>query len=396
MSAIKHMETDRIPIDFGGSDVSTIMIGPYKKLAARLGIDPNPIYMPYPYGGTVDVKPEIAEALGSDTRHVPYYPASWKQGEAYDKTSVKVPQNYSPKENPDGSLVLLDANGREIFKRPPGGQFFFKICYELEGYTTVGEITKAFKSMRYSDRPSYSDMSLKDLENHTAKIREKDSKALVGGFCGHIFQAALEMRGFEAFLLDLVSNPKVAEAILENITNNHIMEFEEYASTVGTKLDIIQILDDLGTQSSLWMNPEMYRKMIKPHHKRFFEHIKKTCDASLMMHSDGAISQIIPDFIEIGVDILNPVQYTAAGMNLSKIKKTFGKDLTLWGGGIDTQSILPFKSPEEVREEVKRNLDILSPDGGFVFATVHNILDGVPSENIEAAFNAVLDYGKEW
>jgi len=170
--------------------------------------------------------------------------------------------------------------------------------------------------------------------------------------------------------------------------------FERYAATVGRYVDVIEVADDLGTQDATWMSPEMYRRHVKPYHAKLYKHIKNCCDAYLLMHSDGSLYPIIPDLIEIGVDILNPIQYTAKDMELSRLKKEFGKELCFWGGGIDTQKILPFGTPDQVSDEVKRNIDILAPGGGFIFGPVHNITEGVPVHNIISAYQTAVEHGR--
>jgi uroporphyrinogen decarboxylase len=159
-------------------------------------------------------------------------------------------------------------------------------------------------------------------------------------------------------------------------------------------LDCIEMADDLGTQEMPLMSPETYRKHIKPYHAKLYRFIKDRCDLPLFMHTDGSVYQLIPDLIDIGVDILNPVQYTARDMGLAKLKKEFGNDLCFWGAGIDPQGTLPFGTPQQVADEVKRNIDILAPGGGFVFGSIHNILEGVPTENIVAAFQTAAEYGR--
>jgi uroporphyrinogen decarboxylase len=170
--------------------------------------------------------------------------------------------------------------------------------------------------------------------------------------------------------------------------------FDRYAETVGKYVDIIQVNDDLGMQHATWTGPDTYRKLIKPYHAKLYRHIKDKCDAFLFLHSDGSLYPIIPDLIEIGVDILNPVQYTAADMDLAKLKREFGNDICFWGGGIDTQEALPSWEPEQVADQVRRNIDVLAPGGGFVFATVHNVVEGVPVENVLATFRTAAEHGR--
>jgi uroporphyrinogen decarboxylase len=142
------------------------------------------------------------------------------------------------------------------------------------------------------------------------------------------------------------------------------------------------------------VRPDLYRRLIKPKQKRLVDAIKKKTNAKLFYHSCGATFDLVPDLIEIGFDILNPVQVSAKGMDTKRLKATYGKDITFWGGGVNTQHLLPFGKPEQVVDEVKRRIDDLAPGGGFVFAAVHNIQPFVPPANIVAAFDTALQYGK--
>jgi uroporphyrinogen decarboxylase len=155
----------------------------------------------------------------------------------------------------------------------------------------------------------------------------------------------------------------------------------------------VHVEDDLGMQDGPFMSPELYRKRVKPYHNKIYSFIKSHCDAYLVLHSDGAISPFIPDLIEMGIDALNPVQFTAKGMQTDRLKREFGQDICFWGGGCDTQKVLPFGTPDQVRDEVKRRIDDLAPGGGFVFAAVHNITPGVPAENIAVMFETAREYG---
>jgi uroporphyrinogen decarboxylase len=162
--------------------------------------------------------------------------------------------------------------------------------------------------------------------------------------------------------------------------------FEKTIDVVGEFVQIVEITDDLGMQQSPMISPDLYRRLIKPRQRRMCEFIKSKTDAYIYLHSCGSIAEFIPDFIDIGVDILNPIQVSAQGMDTGKLKRMFGKDLVFWGGGCDTQRVLPFGSPEDVREEVKRRLDDLAPGGGFVFCQVHNIQANIQPQNIMAMY----------
>jgi len=203
------------------------------------------------------------------------------------------------------------------------------------------------------------------------------------------------MRGYREFYLDLAGNPALAYELMDYVVDLKIRYWEEVLENVGDMIDVVVLEDDLGQQDRLLVSPSMYREVVKPRHKRIFSFLRsKLRDQTyLMLHSDGAILELIPDLIEMGVQILNPIQSSAAGMNLEALKKEFGKDLVFWGGGIESQGVLSFGTPDEVRNAVARNIEILAPGGGFVFSVVHNIQPEVPPENILAMWEALQEYG---
>jgi len=164
-------------------------------------------------------------------------------------------------------------------------------------------------------------------------------------------------------------------------------------AALGDSIDAVMVNDDLGTQAGPMLSPDLYRKMIKPHQRRLFAHIKPRTRAALVLHSCGSVRYAIPDLIEIGVDALNPVQVSAAGMDSAELKREFGRDITFWGGGCDTQRVLSRGSPAEVRDEVRRRIGDLAPGGGFVFCQVHNIQPEVPPANVVAMLEAAREFG---
>jgi uroporphyrinogen decarboxylase len=200
--------------------------------------------------------------------------------------------------------------------------------------------------------------------------------------------------GLPNFLMALISEPAFADRMMDKITDIYIESCNNYLDHIGKYIHVFTFWDDVAGQNGWLIKPELYRKMIKPKQRRLVEAIKKKTDAKLFYHSCGATRDLIPDLIDLGFDILNPVQVSAKGMDTGKLKQDFGRDITFWGGGVDTQHILPFSKPQEVADEVKRRIDDLAPGGGFVFAAVHNIQALVPPENIVAMFDTALEYGK--
>ena len=226
-------------------------------------------------------------------------------------------------------------------------------------------------------------------------MNRKQVAYVLGRNAPGIFEIALWMRGFENFYCDLVANQPFAEALLDIIMEVKMKYWARALELLGPNVMIISEADDLASQNRCLVSPELYRKLIKPRHTKLFSFIKKHAQVpvKIFYHSCGAITELLPDLIESGIDILNPVQVSAAGMDTKELKKRFGKDLTFYGGGVDTQHVLPHGTPQEVRDEVKRRIDDLAPGGGFIFNTVHNIQADVPPENIMAMWETVRECG---
>ena len=197
------------------------------------------------------------------------------------------------------------------------------------------------------------------------------------------------------FLIDMIFNPSVAEFILDKVLEFKIIYWGKALQEVGDQIFVAAEADDIAGQSSFLISPEMYRKYLKPRHTHLFSYFKKIApNVKIFFHSCGAVYNLIPDFIESGIDILNPIQVSAAGMDTNKLKKEFGKDIVFWGGGVDAQKILPRGTPQEVKNEVKRRINDLAPGGGFVFSPVYCIQRDVPPENIDAMIEALQNNWK--
>jgi len=393
MKALRHQEPDRVPVDLGGTDVTAIMVRPYRALRDRLGLEPRSIRVVDVMQQCVWIDNAVRTALDVDAISVPYLPRAWHASLAYDGRLVEYPARFCPERLPDGSQVVRTTGGQVDLRMSAGGFYFDPVYHPLQDATDEADLDAAHDAIDSVDRPYWTDLGYEDMARYARHLLETTDGVLIGQFSGHIFQAAQILRGWENFMVDLLANPSLAEGLMDRLTEAHMRAFEQYAATVGKYVDIVEVTDDLGVQNGLWLKPDLYRKRVKPYHARLYAFIKSRCKALLLMHSDGAIAPLIPDLIEIGVDILNPVQYTAAGMDAARLKREFGNHLSFWGGGVDTQRVLPFGSPQEVADEVRRQLDTLAPGGGYVFATVHNIQDGVPVENIVTLFDTVMQHG---
>jgi uroporphyrinogen decarboxylase len=320
-------------------------------------------------------------------------PRQWRPGRLPDGSPAQFPAGFQPELQPDGSQIVWDAAGRAVLKMPRDGHYFDPIYSPLAEATSVGEIEQHLAAIEGYDQPAHLDVGYEELAAKARGLREQTDYLLVGYFGGHILQAAQSLRGWELFLMDLLTNPAFAEALMDHLAEANIRRFERYAATVAPYVDVIQFEEDLGMQDRSLLRPELYRRLVKPYHARLFRFAKSHCRALLLLHSDGAVAPLLPDFIDTGVDILNPVQVSAAGMDPKLLKRDFGRDLSFWGAGCDSQSILPFGHPEQVADEVKRRIDELAPGGGYVFAPIHNVQAGVPPRNVVTMFRTARDYG---
>jgi uroporphyrinogen decarboxylase len=393
LAALRHEEPDRIPIDFGGTVDSTISALSYQPLRAALGLAPSVTRVQDIYQYTAVIEEDVRQAFGVDTVPVLDLPSEWRSGTLPDGSPAQFPARFQPQRLDDGAQVVLDGAGTIVLKMPAGGYYFDPVHSPLAEATGVRDIEQCLDQIESYDKPDHLDESYEELAGLARALHEETDYLVVGFFGGHIFQAAQSLRGWQAFLVDLLANGAFAEALLDRLTEANVRRFEHFARTVGRYAHVVHFEDDLGMQDRPLLRPELYRRMVKPYHARLFRFAKVNCDAYLLLHTDGAVAPLIPDFIEMGVDALNPIQVSAAGMDPRDLKREFGKELTFWGGGCDSQSVLPFGTPGQVADEVKRRIDDLAPAGGFIFSPIHNIQAGVPVENVLALFGTAREHG---
>ena len=393
LAALRHEEADRVPIDFGGTVDTTISALSYQALRRALELPASVTRIQDIYQYTAVIEEDVRQALGVDTVPVFGLPVAWRNDLLPDGSPAQLPASFRPQVREDGSQVVLDAAGTVVLKMPSGGFYFDPVHSPLAGAASVREIEDCLDDIETYDTPAHLDAGYEDLAQVAQRLRDETDYLLVGFFGGHIFQAAQSLRGWEAFLVDLHRNRAFAEALLERLTEANLRRFEQFAQTVGRYVHVVHFEDDLGMQDRPLLRPQLYRQVVKPYHARLFGFAKQNCQSYLLFHSDGAIAPLLPDLIEMGIDALNPVQVSAAGMDPRQLKRTFGRDVTFWGGGCDSQTVLPFGTPDQVADEVKRRIDDLAPGGGFVLAPIHNIQAGVPVENVLALFEAAQEHG---
>lgn len=310
----------------------------------------------------------------------------WKDWQLPDGSSGKLPAGFQPVKNQRGEQELLDASGRVTHRLPKHGFYFDQVTYPLRGATSIKEI----ENYPLTDFQPY---ELEWIGANARRLYQTTDKAVVCRFRGSIVEVACSIRGWEEFMMDLLLAPKFAQALIEKLTDYYVSNLPAYLDAVAPYAHVIVLGDDLGNQSNTFFSVELYRKLFKPYHRKIIQTIKAHSNLFVFLHSDGNIRKLLPDLIEIGVDILNPVQFSAKDMEPRSLKKDFGDDLVFWGAGADTQHVLPFESPENIRKHVCRLIDIFAPGGGFVFTQVHNIQANVPPENILTMFDTAIEYG---
>lgn len=393
LQSLAHKEPDRVPIDLGGMDSTSIHAIAYKKLKKFLGISGGVLQINDTYQMLPKVEKEVIERIGADILPVQFDAREYKIGKLPDGSEAEFPLLWNPETRPDGSEVIRDSSGMITAIRPESGLYFEPVSYPLRDAETIADIETQKHLFEELDWPFYCDQTLEEMGDCARHLFEDTDYLIMGNFMVHIFAGAQMLRGFDNFLIDLISRPALAECVLENLTNAFMERFDRYIEHIGPYVQVINLNDDLGTQENTFISPKLYREMVKPYHSKLYQYMKSKWPGYIFLHSDGAISSIIPDLIEAGVDILNPIQLSAKGMDPVKLKAEFGDQLIFWGGGCDTQYILPQGTPKMVKDDVKKRIEQLAPGGGFVFCQVHNILPDVPIENIVAMYEAVHEFG---
>ncbi len=374
LKTVSHQQPDRIPFDLGSTVVTGITKNAYINFVRYLGHEPGHIELYDTAQQLPAVEEEILEELDVDIRGlIPNF----------------VRKNPSIEDR--GDYLWFSDEWSVEWEMPRTGLYFDPVKSPLSGQINKKDIDN-FAWPNPTAAGLFEGLEEKALRYHRAGYA-----VILENLCAGIFEMSCRVRGTEQFLMDLALKPNLACKLLDKFTELKIKFYEAAAQRLGQYIQFIRESDDIAGQEALLMSPQMYREFIKPRHKQLFEAQKRLFAPPfyVWLHSDGAIFDIIPDFIEIGLDVLNPVQLTAKGMDAKKLKAEYGKDLTFWGGGVNTQSVLPRGTPDEIKENVRERISQMAPGGGFVFGAVHNIQDDVPPENIIAcleAFRQLRDY----
>jgi len=369
LAALSLQESDRVPIDLGQAAGDAITIGAYKNLIKHLKLPERPIRILSKLGQTALADEDVLKRFRVDFRRIDLgAPDYWKDEHI-------------------GEDSYRDEWG--IVRTRPKGGFYYDLT---ESPLAEDDSLEAIDRHRWpgpDDPGRYRGLKEKARQLH----EDTDFAVVLQVNCAYFLRCA-ELRGWENFYMDLAANPEFAVALMDRYLDIRLRMAERALEEVGQNVDVIMVSsDDLGMIDRTLVSPEMYRNLIKPGQKRTFDFFRDRTPAKRFYHCDGAIYPLMKDFIEIGVEALNPIQVSAVGMgDTKKLKKEFGRSLTFWGA-IDTHHVLPFGTPDDVRREVRQRILDLGPGGGYVVCSVHNIQPEVPPENVVAMFDAAYELG---
>jgi uroporphyrinogen decarboxylase len=293
-----------------------------------------------------------------------------------------------------GKWVLKSKSGRVIAHMPDGAIYFEQTYYPFADELGPRSLAEAmdecmWTSVKAPPGPLVAGPDgVKKLAEGAAALRARTDRAIIGLFGGNLLELGQFLYRNDNFLAMLAGEPREAHEFLDRAVETHLRNLERFLGAVGPYIDVILFGDDLGMQRGPQMSPKMYREFFKPRHGAMWKRAKQLADVKVMLHCCGGVRELLPDLIDAGLDAINPVQISCKGMDAQELKAEFGKEMVFWGGGCETQTTLAVATPKAVKEHVRRQVEIFSPGGGFVFQQVHNILANVPPENIVAMYAA--------
>lgn len=400
MAAVNHRAPDRVPIDLGGHRSSGIMAIAYDALKRHLGITTGDIYVYDVIQQLAIVEPPVLDRFGVDTvelgRGFSLDDEDWRDWTLPNGVPCKVPAFIEPRRvgadwhiyHRDGSLIAIQKEGCLYFEQT---------CFPLmdsadEAFEDLATPLEKVMWSSVGTPPAplgYEGEDLARLGEGARRLRATTDRAIIALFGGNLLEIGQFLFRNDRFFLLLAGERARAHRFLDALVEMHLANVERFLSAVGPYIDILMFGDDLGMQTGPQISPRMYREFIQPRQAVMWSRAKALADVKIMLHSCGGLYPLIPGLIEAGLDILQPVQTTCTDMEPERLKAEFGRDLCLWGGGCNTRDVLAQGTPEEVAEDVRRRVAVLSPGGGYVFQQIHNVMADVPPENVVAMLDAV-------
>jgi hypothetical protein len=403
--ALNHQEADRIPLDLGASPVTGMHVQSVYRLRQALGLDApgTPVKIVEPYQNLGEIGPDLMEALGVDVVGVSpprnmfgFRNEGWKPWTSFDGTPLLVPEGYNTLPEPNGDILMYPEGDRSAppSGRMPSGGFYF------DAIVRQGPIDDDHLNVE-DNLEEFGLISEADLEyfiHEIDRLYNQTDKAILANFGGTAFgdialvpatwlKYPAGIRGIEEWYVSTVSRRDYVEKVFDRQCQIALANLEKLYAAVGNRIDAVYMSGtDFGTQRGPFISPKSYRALFQPFHKALNDWVHHHTTWKTFMHSCGSTMALIPDFIDSGFDILNPVQWTAADMQPTLLKQRFGERVSFWGGGVDTQKTLPFGTPDQIRQEVRAQRNTFGPGGGFVFNTIHNVQPQVPVENLLAIY----------
>ena len=406
LASINHKNTGSLPMDLGSNVSAGISGMAYGNLRKYLGITNghNRIYDVVQQVAQPEI--EVLDIIGADCLDVGRVynveDSDWYDVTLSDGTAAQWPSWFKPVHNPDGSYDYFDEEGIHIARMPKGGMCFDQqyFPYKDDIPDNMNDLDKQMSRVIWSTLVhspwdhAGEDHFYEDLRRRCLVLRESTDRALMITCGCNLFEWGTFLRGMVNYLMDIESEPDFIIELNEALMERHLESLRKTCEAVGDVVDILRFGDDLGMNTGIFMSREKYCELFKPYHTKLNEYVHTHSNMKTFLHSCGSISPIMGDLIDAGYDIINPVQTTAKDMDPAMLKREFGKDITFWGGGCNTRSVLNHGTPQEVYDYSRRMIDIFFQDGGFVFNQEHNILGDVPPENIMAMYKAVEDARK--
>lgn len=410
-AACAHTEPDRLPVDFGGGFQTGIQVSVVYKLRQALGLDPpgTPVKVVEICQMLGEIAPDLAAALGVDTVSLHgtgtmfgFPQVEFKEWQLADGTPVLVPVDFNTAYEPSGDLLQWPGNDRSVAasaRMLPGGQFFDPI--ERPAPIDPARLDPADNAEEFTPIDGGELAHYGRLAEHLWRTTDRALFCSFGGLAfgdialvpGPGLKRPRGIRGIEEWYVSTVTRAAYIKAVFERQAEVAVANLARLYAVVGDRAAVIQTNGtDFGTQNGPFISPKMYRELFLPYQQRVNGWIHAHTPWKTFMHCCGGIEPLLESIVEAGFDILNPVQCSAKGMDPEDLKRRFGGRLVFWGGGVNTQRTLPFGTPDEVADEVRRRIEIFAPGGGFVFSAIHNVQADVPVENVLAMFEAVAEY----
>ncbi len=401
-AAVAHREPDRVPIDCGAMRSTGIQAIAYGRLAAHLGVKNARIrvfdviqQLAEPEGWYLDRFDIDAINAGREFPHV-----GWQDWTLPDGSPCLIPAGMKFRRE-GADWLACDGAGEPLARMIAGATYFSQSIYPMGGeqwQDLLNDVPAQMGRVCWAGlaEPLYegglSDANLRLIASHVAHLRSTSDRAIMIAFGANLFEWASYLRRMDNFLMDLAAEPAAAEALLDKLLEVHLANLDRLIPVLGDHVDLIQLGDDLGTENGPFFSRKMYRQFFKPRHKAIIDRVKQlNPNIAVFLHCCGSVYDLLPDLIEAGVEVINPVQIAAKNMEPERLKRDFGADIAFWGGGCDTQSVLCRGTPVQVKDHVRRNIDIFAPGGGFIFNQVHNILSEVPPANVAAMYEAAQE-----